>query len=280
MSDTTLPPELGAQLATGRSAQVHAWGADRVVKLFHPGYPTAEIDLEEAHSTEAFRLGLTAVRCHGQVRVGERTGLVLDRVVGESLTRVMERNPLRLPHSAGVLARLQARLHAQHSEVFPDLRESIVATLDTPPLAFLTDDERAHAVRLLRALPGGSSVLHMDFHSENVFTTGDADHEVIDWPTARRGAPAADVAATVFLLRDAELWPGTPALKKLVFNVFRRTLCASWLSQYLRLTGMDRAEIDRWRLAVLVMRLGGLDIESERERLRREIREQLAGAAR
>ncbi|WP_460801448.1 phosphotransferase [Nocardioides pacificus] len=267
--------EPGALLATGRSAEVRAWGADRVVKLFLPGHPDEEIRLEQEHCTEAFDLGLTTVRCHGTVTIGDRTGLVLDRVTGESLTRVAERNPLLLRRSARVLARLQAEMHERHSDTLPEVRESVVALLDTPPLAFLSAEERTAAAELVLALPDGSSILHLDFHSENVFVTADGRHEIIDWPTARRGAPAADIAASIFLLRDAELWPGTPPLKKLVFNIARRSLCAFWLAEYVRLTGMPRAEIDRWRLPALVLRLGLLDVPSERQRLAAEIRQLL-----
>lgn len=267
----------GELLATGRTSEILALPdrPGRVLKLFLPGVPDAEAEAESVRTAVAADAGLTTVRCHGVTRVDGRSGLVLDRLDGISLTRVGERNPLRIRQTARTLARLQARMHAVAAPTLPDVRDVVRGLLDSPPLAFLSPADRERARRLVADLPEGDRLLHLDFHPENVFVTPAGDHAIIDWQTALRGAPAADVAASVFLLKDAELWPGTPAVKKALFGVVRRTYFAAYIDEYRRRTGITDAEIARWRLPALVLRLGW-DIAGEREGLRRAVGAALA----
>jgi aminoglycoside phosphotransferase (APT) family kinase protein len=129
---------------------------------------------------------------------------------------------------------------------------------------------------MIAGLPAGDRLLHLDFHTENVFTDG-AGYTILDWQTTLRGDPAADVAMTVLLIRDAELWPGTPLIKRLLVQRIRGVVLSTYLATYQELTGMTDAEIDAWRLPVLVLRISTLDIDSERARMQREVRAILGG---
>lgn len=277
--------DLGEPLAVGRTAEIFAWlgddSRDLVVKLFPAEYDAGLVAAEAVASSEAHRLGLTTIGCHGQIRVEDRHGLLLDRLRGDSLTRLAERNPLALRSGSRTLARTHARVHEASTGVLPEVRDAVVAALDTAPLAFLTEPQRDLARSLVRQLPAGDQVLHLDFHTENVFAhdcghlTG---HTVIDWQTALRGDPAADVAMTVLLLSDAELWPGTPLLKRLLVQSVRKLVLSTYLAEYQRLTGLTTAEIAAWRLPAVVLRMSTLDIASERDGFRRELVTLLGGA--
>lgn len=264
--------DLGDPIATGRSAEIFTWpeGDELVVKLFPAAYDDALVAFESVASTEVNRLGLTPIGCHGWVRVDDRAGLLFDRLHGDSLTRQAERNPLTLRAGARTLARTHARVHEASTGLLPEIRTTAVAALDTPPLAFLDLRRRELAEAAILALPEGDRVLHLDFHTENVFAH-DGGHAVIDWQTALRGHPAADVAMTVLLLSDAELWPGTPLLKRVLVQSVRRLVLSTYLGEYQRLTGMTSAEITAWRLPAVVLRMSTLDIASEREGFRREL---------
>ncbi|MEZ5184846.1 MAG: aminoglycoside phosphotransferase family protein [Candidatus Nanopelagicales bacterium] len=267
--------DLGAPVAIGRSAEVFAWPErDMVVKLFPADYDAGQIQVEAAACQEVVRQGLTPIGCHGTVQVDDAVGLLFDRVDGESLTKQAERNPLRTVSGARDLARLHAELHEAHTDQFPEIREVATAALGTPPLEFLRPGQRERAEQLIAALPAGDCILHLDFHTENVFAHGDG-LAIIDWQTALRGAAAADVAMTKLLIRDAELWPGTPFLKRVLVQLVRRLVLSTYLSEYQRLTGMTSQQIDAWRVPVVVLRMSTLDIASEREKFRRELTDAL-----
>ena len=143
--------------------------------------------------------------------------------------------------------------------------------LDTKPLGFLTKTSGKRAKAMLGDLPDGGSVLHMDFHPENIIVHGD-EYVIIDWMTAARGNPEADVAYSLFLMHDAELWPGTPKLKLVFYNIIRNMILKGYLKQYRKITGMTMEEIRRWRLPVLMLRLGIWNVASEKDAIMREIR--------
>lgn len=262
-------------IARGRSAEVYAEGDDRVIKLAFAGVTRAEVDDEIAASQLAHALGLTPVRCYGAVEIDGRHGMALDRIVGVPLTAVAERNILRLPEVGRTLATEHLFVHRAHTSELPDVRELALAQLDTPALAALTAAERDAVAARIRALPAGDAVLHLDFHPQNVFVLADRN-VVIDWQTATSGPAAADVALTRLLFREAELFPGTALPMRVVYAAVRRILLRFYLGEYLRAGTVTVAELDRWEIAARVLRLGLLDIPSERERMIAGIRAELA----
>ena len=102
------------------------------------------------------------------VRIGDNE-LVVERLDGSTMARVLRRRPWLAPRYAALLARLHRQLHL----------------IDAPA-----------------ELPGagpGRTLVHLDFHPENVLMTP-AGPVVIDWTNARRGEPALDVALTWVIL--------------------------------------------------------------------------------
>lgn len=263
--------DLGAPIAIGRSAEIFSWDEGRVLKLFFREVSGADIETEYANTREANAIGACSMICHGKVKVEGRTGIILDRVDGISMTRLPEKNPLIYFTVSGTLAKLHVRLHERKTKKLTDIRELAREMLDRKPLDFLSKDQRKKAMALLDALPGGDSLLHMDYHFENVIVRG-SEYIIIDWMTAARGNPAADVAYVVFLFNDAELWPGTPKLKLAFYNMIRRLMLKGYLRTYRKLTGMAMEEIGRWRLPILMLRLGIWNVASERDAIIREIR--------
>ncbi|TAL29758.1 MAG: phosphotransferase [Spirochaetes bacterium] len=263
---------LGAPIAIGRSAEIFAWKEGLVLKLFFKEIPGADIATEFKNTQEANALGGCPMICHEKVSVEGRTGIVLDRIDGISLTKTPDKNPLLFFSVSKSLAELHAGLHGRKTKKLRDIREIALDMLDTKPLAFLSRDERRKVKGIINALPDGSSLLHMDFHPENVIVRG-GEKIIIDWMTAARGNPAADVAYSNFLMRDAELFPGTSRLKLIFYGIVRTYILRGYLKHYMRLTGMTMQEVDRWRLPIIMMRLGFWDIASEKDALVREIKE-------
>ena len=269
--------DLPTPMATGRSAQLYEWEPDRVLKLFFEVVPDKDIDAEYRHTCEASARRVTGMACHGQVRVGTRSGIILDRVDGISLTRLPEKNPLFFFSLPRILATLHLNLHKSRTNTMRDVRACAAAMLETPALAFLGPREKDRAQEKIKALPGGNAVLHMDFHPENILAVP-GEYTVIDWMTAARGHPAADVAATVFLLRDAELFPGISPAKKAFYELVRRFILSRYLKTYLAGSKISMDDIHAWRLPVLMLRLGLWEIQSERDRLKTEIKTHIAGS--
>jgi aminoglycoside phosphotransferase (APT) family kinase protein len=106
---------------------------------------------------------MESARAHGfpvpQVHDVRDGALVLDRVDGPSMLRDLRERPWLLPRHMRTLAELHERLHR----------------IDAP------------------AELGEGALLHCDLHPDNVLLARDGP-VVIDWPNARAGEPAFDVA--------------------------------------------------------------------------------------
>jgi aminoglycoside phosphotransferase (APT) family kinase protein len=123
------------------------------------------------------------------------------------------------------------------------------------------------------ALAGGTAICHGDFHPGNVIMSA-AGPRVIDWVDASCGPPAADVARTLFLLRDGKLPNDLPLPRRLRIRLLRRRFVGGYLAAYRRRRPLDLNEVRAWRLPILVARLDE-DIAKERDHLLRLIGDEL-----
>jgi hypothetical protein len=103
----------------GREAEVFAWGADAVLKLYRPGLRGYEA---EALALAALSGHAVAPRLIGTVEQGGRSGVVLERVRGADMLSLLRRQPLRVaglrPRLAGVTLPRWVWLSLQAGAVF------------------------------------------------------------------------------------------------------------------------------------------------------------------
>lgn len=243
---TTGPlPNLGRLLAAGRVAEVHAWGA-RVLKLYRAPAAKPVVFREAAIHAAVEGLRLPVPGLGGVVQVGERWGLVLDRVAGRSFADRLRDAPARAARQLERLARLQADIH-QHAAPQPvgsvKLRLASAIARASP----LDPGRRRALLRGLAAMPDGDRLCHGDFHPANVLGTAGRP-VVIDWPDAGRGEPAADVARSWLLLR-----------------LHAEDLAEPYLAACGRVSGVPRAAMLGWLPFVAAARLAeGLPDETGR----------------
>jgi hypothetical protein len=257
-----------------RSSQIFSWSGNTLLKLFHEDIAPDLIRNEEINTTEAFEKGITKVKCYGQATLDGRTGLILEKVEGKTLIALTTSNPgmaFRIPR---LMAELQIQMHQTHTDKIRSYRQMVLDALDSEPLSFLTEQEKAAAVSRISRMPDGDSILHLDYHPDNIMSDGKTA-TIIDWMTAARGVPAADVAATLYLLNEGEMIPGLNRVLAMVLEQVRRHICSKYYSAYKEKTGLTDAEVAQWRLPFLIVRLGVWNIKSEVDLLQRKIRAEL-----
>lgn len=273
--------DLGTPLFSSRSSQVFQLrDPDKLLKLFRPEVDQHLIDNEEINTTETFEKGISAVECYGQAQVDcpdglVRSGLIIKKIPGQTLIARAMKKPLTVFSASGIMADLHIAMHNTHTDKIRSYKELVRTSLDTVIMSFLTGEERAQILARLDALPDGDSVLHLDYHPDNIMSDGQKV-SVIDWMTSASGAPAADVAATLYLLNEGEMIPGLSPAVASVLEFLRKSICKSYLKKYKAISGMTDEEIRPWRLPFLIVRLSIWSIDSEIDDLRRKIREELA----
>lgn len=244
-------------IGVGRTADVHAWGEGRVLKLFHPWVPEEWVANERRGTAAAHDAGLPAPAVLGVETVEGRRGIVFERIEGPSLLGILRKKPWRAMWAARTLAEVQAAIHAKPvaPDGMPTIRQHVrhgIAGSGLPP------ELQRRAEALLERLPDGTVLCHYDLHADNVLLTRRGP-VVIDWMGAAVGHPLADVARSLLLMRIGGA-PG-PAESRL-----RTFLSGAYLRRYLRLTRASRAALAQWELPIGVAR-GGERIEVERPAL-------------
>lgn len=274
--------ELGQPLVTARSAEIYPLPAQRILKLFHAVVSAETARRERANAEEAHAKGATRIRCYGEVEVGGRHGIIMSRIDGTTLTKSPDSNPLNLFRIPRTLARLHASIHTVHTDKLQDVREMIAKYLDQPQMSFLSTADRAHAREYLLALPDGNSLLHMDFHTDNILVAHN-EATVIDWATAARGDAGADLAMTYFLFHEAELFPGITKAQEMLYNTLRKLIYRRYERYYKEIRDISterfHTAIRRWYMPVLICRLATWEAPTEVGRLRRKIHDCISALA-
>ena len=241
---------LGRPLASGRTAEIFAWPGEQALKLFYDGCKPEDVE-SEARTARAIHAGGLPVPAVGEiVRVGNRIGLLYQRVDGDSMWQMLSRRPWKLLRYARRMAELHAEMHARVAPTaLPSQRQQLLDKIrraDPLPAPL-----RFQALGALETLADGERLCHGDFHAGNILMSPHGE-KIIDWRDASGGNPSADLARSSILTLGA-LASGhvrTP-LRKAVFRSFH----GAYLRHYLALSPGREDEYRRWLPSVAAARL-------------------------
>ena len=236
----------GPKLADGRTAEVFAWGEDQVLKLYREGWPRRVVEFEHKQALASQQTGYRVPKVGEIVEIDGRVGIVYQRVEGETMLSVFEKNMLKFPGVVRQMTDLHLEMHRCEASGLETIVQRLTDKIGRVEL--LTDDERNRILKHLRALPTDNKLLHGDFHPDNIMLTPDGP-VIIDWIDATLGHPLADVARTTVLGTF-----GIPPEKKVERFVIHRMI-SGYSRRYFRLSPYSRTELDAWLLPVAAGRL-------------------------
>lgn len=268
MVDVDEASELKPGLGGTELWRLHRRSGDLVLRAFAADHPF-ELAAREAAAHESARAaGVSAPAVVACDQVDGRPVLVIEWVEGDLLSDLLWRG-----EPADDLGRrcaaVLARLHRISS---------------APPV--ITDrgwldwaGDRADELRPLLTGHRGDSLLHLDFHPQNLIMDRAGVITVLDWANVRLGPPAADLARTDSILDlITAAVPGVTDENRAVIESFR----AGFFAGYADVTG-DAAVPDplaAWAAAVQIDDLAGSWVpEAYFDHLRHRYRELITRAA-
>ncbi|HUR47003.1 MAG TPA: phosphotransferase [Candidatus Saccharimonadales bacterium] len=236
----------GSKLAgKGFTSEVYDWGDGRVLKLFHNWVPTFRAEREHRVTKAVHAAGLPAPAVYDLVEMGDRRGIVFERIHGASMLSGVQARPWTLFKAVRQLAELHAQMHRCDAPLeLPSQRDWIANGIEAAE--DLSREAKEKALRQLQGLPEGNSVCHGDFHPENVLLTARGP-VVIDWDSATRGHPLGDVACTSRLIQHASLPQWTPVYMHLLLKCSRALLHYFYLKRSLQLHAGTRQAVEAWQ---------------------------------
>jgi aminoglycoside phosphotransferase (APT) family kinase protein len=249
-------------LAVGRQAQVYPWQDGRVLKLFRGNWPEAARH-EFMIARLAYEQGAATPQPLQIIEENGRPGIVYERVNGSSLLKNLAARPWQLSEFARKFATLHLTVHRCLAPDLASAHAGLEALIhERREISAAT---KTALLQRLAALPDGDTLLHGDFHPDNVMITPQGRLYVIDWPNAARGHPLADVARTTIIFRVGQPLEASLA-ERLLAAIFGRWFSNTYLRTYFQSSPHTPADLARWEPLLAVHRLSD-EIPGEAEKL-------------
>lgn len=261
----------GRLLGKGYTAEVYEWEDDKILKLYNDGCPRSLCVREfETTSNVYYRLGICP-KSFEVVELDGRCGVVYQRVRGTMFMQWMLLPIWSLRRKTRLFARLHRDIHQEVPFELPDVKEYMASAIGK--LRELTAEEKVYLYEYIEQLPGGNIMCHMDFHPQNILM-GDNKPVVIDWMTAMKGCPMADVARTYVIL-NYHVPPIKARLLQKLFSAIKTVMCKEYLQEYLRIADISMEAVERWTLPIAAARLNEWLPAQEKQTLLAFVRDEL-----
>ncbi|MBQ3285594.1 MAG: phosphotransferase [Ruminococcus sp.] len=180
-------------LGVGTTAEVYRFGDDRILKIYHAGQDPAWIEAQWNNTQQLYRHGVPGPVPYEIVSVGDRLGVIYERLDDILLGEAISREPERLDEYAKKLALLLRQIHQTKFEknLLIDTSEFLAGHFNVTAISRYTDKD---AAGFASALNKGNTLIHGDFHPMNILVkdgrlipidTGDAyyRHGILDLVT-------------------------------------------------------------------------------------------------
>ncbi len=227
----------------GSTADVYEWPGHTVLKLFKEHTEEHTIEYEALIHEMVYDKGINMPKLLEEVEVEGRRGYVYERINEKSLLFHLTKKRWKLWHFGKILARTQLMIHEKKAPLLPDLRERLRSDIGKVKNLKIEDAERLMAY--INILPEGNTICHMDFHPGNVFYHPKIG-TTIDWITASRSVPAADVARTYIILKHGGLKYNAPRWVAWLEATGRHLLLRRYLSYYYKHSNITFSDIEIW----------------------------------
>jgi Ser/Thr protein kinase RdoA (MazF antagonist) len=189
----------GRLLGSGKDADVFEFG-EKVVKLYKTGTSKHAPFREAAALALAESHGLPVPTISDVRQIDGRWGIVMARIDGPSFADRIARQPAEAAAVLATMAAVHARIHGSTAVYLGSLKARLGANLHLAPI--LTDRQRSTLLEKLASLPEGDCLCHGDFHPWNILGPL-SQPAVVDWTSASRGEPAADVCRSFVLMKPS-----------------------------------------------------------------------------
>ncbi|HWS28752.1 MAG TPA: aminoglycoside phosphotransferase family protein [Clostridia bacterium] len=256
----------------GNTAEIYDMGGGKILKLFKEGI-SAETCRREFENTRAAGALLGNVpRAFEEITLNGRPGIVYEKVIGTNMLDHMLSHIWTIRSQSVNLAEYHAGIQKEVQAEMPSVKAKLGR--DILAATFLTAEEKDKVLSRMQTLPDGNRLCHFDFHPGNIIFA-EGGPVIIDWMTACKGDPAADAARTRMMLKyglvpRASKWvqAAAHAVQSYIYRIYSK--------HYLKITGIKKADVQKWELPIAAARLHEWISEEEKTALLNFIRRELA----
>lgn len=250
-------------IGQGNTAEIFAYDTGNILKLYRYGMPDELCAREFSITKYVYEKLKIAPQPIEEVIVEDRVGALYEQVQGITMLKKMLTAPWKLAKYSKELAQYQAAIHIPVDIDIISVKEKLKR--DIVAVTSLLPEEKQNLFDYLDTLPDGNTLCHFDFHPDNIMISAEK-YYVIDWMTGCQGDRLADIARTKIMLNYAEI-PRVPNFVNVFVKMIQKTIYKIYLKEYIKLTKVDYADIERWELPVAAARLCEWIPEGEAKRI-------------
>jgi len=254
-------------IGRGLSADVYDNNDGTVVKIYHSNMPKEMYLQDYEISSIVNKHYKNTPKVYGLTDSKPYPGIIFEKIDGRNLITEIKKNPLRIRHYAKEFAKVHYAIHGHCIDELPNQIDSLtdkIRIIDLPEQVILK------VIEYTSLLSTSNRLCHNDFMPGNV-VCDNGRMVVIDWRTATQGNPLGDIARTIILnsvpRKDIEI--------SFHDSILRKIFTKEYESEYMKLAGISKCEIEKWLLPLSVIRLGEGISKAERKRLYRYIMKKL-----
>lgn len=245
--------EKGLLIGTGKTAEVYEWGTDKVLKLFLNNISNEWAIYEARIGKAVNETGVPSPKVYDIVQIGNRKGIILQRIYGKTSLRLIQETPWKLSYYAKQMARLHYRIHNYYAaDVLPSQKERFSRKIKDS-LSILGEKGK-RIWNYINSLKDGNSICHGDIHFKNIIVS-DKGPVAIDWNSVYKGNPLGDVARTYLTLNLPQNSYILSNINKILPDYPRELTCLTYLDEYMKLANVNPEDIDAWILPVAAAKI-------------------------
>ena len=183
-------------IGRGGNGIVYRVDEDRIVKMYAAGVPITVPMYELERSRQAFLLGIPTAIAYGTVQEGDRIGGIYELINAVTLSSYISQNPEKFEELAEKYVDLCKQLHTTTVDrsKFPSCKE-IYRNYISDVKDWYTEEELEALRRFLDYVPDRNTLIHGDFHPNNVMVVKD-ELMLIDMGDMSYGHPIFDFLNT------------------------------------------------------------------------------------
>lgn len=260
-------------IGQGNTSEIFEWNNNTILKLYRNEMPN-DLCVHEFEITkyvyEHLKITPKPIEI---INIDGRIGAVYEKLNGKTMLNMMLLKPWNISKYSKMLANYHVTIQKNAKGDIQTLTVKEKLKQDIESVSLLSIREKELIYKYLGALPDGDTICHFDFHPDNIMVSSNQFY-VIDWMTGCVGDPLSDIARTALILNYAEI-PRVPFFINAMIGVFQKSVYRIYLREYLRLTGTDISDIQKWELPIATARLCEWIPKGESRRLVRFIKTRL-----
>ena len=192
-------------IRSGVNSDIYHLDNETVVKVFNKNRGLEFIQDIKANARELFALGIPTTMSFDTVKVGDRYGIVYEKMNTPTLAKMAEKDPAKCEEYGRMMGRLLKTLHETEDinnefENYTDKVTEWIDILEERCGDFITPEIAEKMRSVQRAFSRKNVIIHGDFHEGNVMLQ-DGELMLIDIDDISCGNPAFDLISN-FLNHD------------------------------------------------------------------------------